>query len=1282
MLQTPPLIGRERDLAVGLEQLKRIEKGGSASVLIRGEAGIGKTRLATELAGRAEQLGHRVLVGRADEFDRGIPYAPFRDMLARLELPARGAKGLEQRVNEFREGLDAELSLVFSRAVELFRGLTAGAPALLHVDDVHLADADSLALLALLARLGELPLLTVTTARVPFGGRVRDLERLVERMASEGRGAVIDLMPLDRADVKTLVGAAIGAVPEERVVDAALSDSGGNPFFACESVRALDHAGALVVEEGRARLVTDAAAPAPGTALLARVFGSDEEATELAKVVSAFGRISLRHLPLAARLTGRDESVAEETFDRLAREHILVRDPAGAFEFAHGIVRDAVYEEIGPAERRRLHAAIAEELAKEMRAGAVLDIAELATHVAESADPGDERAVDILLEAAETVGATAPLVAAEHYGRAVDLMPAGSPRRYQAMARRARALHIGGRPLDAGAAGREALKGLEQGSQRAATVATVINGLNIAGRNSQGLDVVEAELANGGYPCPLLAQRAHLLLSVGRPADAAEQVPDALAAIDSAPVPAQLIGVQHLLIYASDVGDQRLVNEMTARLERWGEEGPDARRILAHETIALLDRRPGVVASLEYHLAEAAALSPDVGLPSFGGHRETAQAHVHYLRGEWDEALAICRAMAFELDQVGVALVGPAVPHARVRDPDLARGARRRRPAGRRAVEPDRGAHHAGGGVPGAHRACARRARAGARGARAAGRALSGAVYHHAQARAARGAGGALPRAGSRLRRARDCRARHGRGAGASSLRGGGHGRLPARPRERGTGPRAGVPRACGARADRARARSRAAAARRARRGPAAAPHRRLPCLRRPRGVAVAPARRHGAAHARPPGAAPRQAQRRRAHGCRGTTRASGARRPHQPPDRDSAQLQPKDRGGLPVAYLCEDGVRLARGAGASARLRRRRAARGVSDEFRPVGGSTLQMAMTAQLLEAARDGSEDAFGRLIDDHRAELHAHCYRMLGSLHDAEDALQETLLRAWRGLPGFAGRSSLRTWLYTIATNVCLKAIEQRPKRVLPIDYGPASEPGLDLPEPLVESVWIEPYPDDALGLSNGAGAPDARYEQLEAVELAFIAVLQHLPPNQRAVLIERDVLGFSAREVADSLDTSVASVNSALQRARKTVSERMPERSQQETLRTMGEAGIREVVDRYVDAWARGDIAALRRLLADDAVFSMPPWAAWWHGGSTIAGFAERAVEMCPDTRSLPTHANGQPALAGYNLDPESGRYLAAAIDVLTIEAGRVKAITAFIRPDLFERFGMPAELPS
>ena len=320
----------------------------------------------------------------------------------------------------------------------------------------------------------------------------------------------------------------------------------------------------------------------------------------------------------------------------------------------------------------------------------------------------------------------------------------------------------------------------------------------------------------------------------------------------------------------------------------------------------------------------------------------------------------------------------------------------------------------------------------------------------------------------------------------------------------------------------------------------------------------------------------------------------------------------------------------------------------------------------------------EQEFERLVEHHRPALLAHCYRMLGSLHDAEDALQETLLRAWRGLDGLEDRGAVRAWLYRIATNVCLDAIGRRPRRMLPADQGAPSAPAADPGEPLVESVWVEPYPDE--DLDPGSERPEARYEQREAVELAFIAALQHLPARQRAVLILREVLGFSAREVSESLETTVASVNSALQRARKAAAERLPERSQQATLRTLGDDRTRELVEAYIDAWRRGDVDALRALLVEDAVFSMPPWAAWWRGRDTIASFAKSAVELCPESRAVAIEANGQPAIAYYQLDAETGRFAAAAIDVITFEGMSIKEITAFVMPELFERFGLEPEL--
>lgn len=332
--------------------------------------------------------------------------------------------------------------------------------------------------------------------------------------------------------------------------------------------------------------------------------------------------------------------------------------------------------------------------------------------------------------------------------------------------------------------------------------------------------------------------------------------------------------------------------------------------------------------------------------------------------------------------------------------------------------------------------------------------------------------------------------------------------------------------------------------------------------------------------------------------------------------------------------------------------------------------------------LEAARRRDQAAFERLIGPHRAELQAHCYRMIGSAADAEDALQETLLRAWRGLPRFEGRSSLRSWLYRIATNVSLRILERRPKRVLPIDYGPASDPH-DPPEgPLVEQAWLDPYPDEALGLDEGPASPEARYEERESVELAFVAVLQHLPGRQRAALLLRDVLGFAPGEIAEALDATPASVYSALQRARQAVDERLPARSQQATLRSIGDERLREAVERYVDAWERNDVATLAAMLTDDATFAMPPQPSWYMGRTAIAAFlAATPLSGRWQWHHVRLQANAQPAYGLYASRAGSARYLADAIMVLGLDSSaQINSITAFREPAAFARFGLPSEI--
>ncbi|HEV2813397.1 MAG TPA: sigma-70 family RNA polymerase sigma factor, partial [Solirubrobacteraceae bacterium] len=349
--------------------------------------------------------------------------------------------------------------------------------------------------------------------------------------------------------------------------------------------------------------------------------------------------------------------------------------------------------------------------------------------------------------------------------------------------------------------------------------------------------------------------------------------------------------------------------------------------------------------------------------------------------------------------------------------------------------------------------------------------------------------------------------------------------------------------------------------------------------------------------------------------------------------------------------------------------------------------------------------GDENAFAQLVQPYRTELPAHCSRMLGSVYAAEAALQDALLRAWKGLKRFEGRSSLRSWLYTIATNTCLNQIQRRPKRILPLDHGPATDPHTGPGEPLVESVWIEPYPDEQLALPDGPAGPEARYEQRESIELAFIVALQHLPATQRAVLILREVLGFSAAEVAEALDTTVASVNSALQRARKAVEERVPEQSQQATLRSLGDGELRDLVDTYVDAWERNDVDTVAAMLAEDAAISMPPLASWFGPRDEFARFlALWPLSGAWQWKTVQTTANGQPTIGFYAWDEEARTHLPFALNVLTFRGDKITDVVAFavrsIEPEerekyhrwvdqpadekrlvgTFERFGLPAQL--
>jgi RNA polymerase sigma-70 factor (ECF subfamily) len=327
--------------------------------------------------------------------------------------------------------------------------------------------------------------------------------------------------------------------------------------------------------------------------------------------------------------------------------------------------------------------------------------------------------------------------------------------------------------------------------------------------------------------------------------------------------------------------------------------------------------------------------------------------------------------------------------------------------------------------------------------------------------------------------------------------------------------------------------------------------------------------------------------------------------------------------------------------------------------------------------LARARDGDDDAFTRLVEPLRRDLHAHCYRMLGSTYDADDALQDALVRAWRGISRFEGRSSLRSWLYTVATRTCLDTVETRGKRALPVDLGPSSDRAFIGDTPLTDVAWLSPYPDVDL-----TDSPGARYEQREAIELAFVAALQHLPGNQRAALLLFEVLGFSAAEIATMMDTSTASVNSALQRARRIVTEKIPARTQQQTLRELDSTRLRKIVAGYASALERGDAEALVALLTEDVTWSMPPLPHWYSGLEAVTDFAVRVpLTGCGSWRHLPTSANSQPAVGCYLWNEDAGTHVGWSINVLTLRGEQIAEVTSFVGREHFATFGLPDAQP-
>ena len=332
--------------------------------------------------------------------------------------------------------------------------------------------------------------------------------------------------------------------------------------------------------------------------------------------------------------------------------------------------------------------------------------------------------------------------------------------------------------------------------------------------------------------------------------------------------------------------------------------------------------------------------------------------------------------------------------------------------------------------------------------------------------------------------------------------------------------------------------------------------------------------------------------------------------------------------------------------------------------------------------MAASQAGDGGAFAQLAERHRGELEVYCYRMLGSLEDAEDVVQEVLVRAWRKRATFQGRASFRAWLYRIATNACLDELDRRPRRVLAQQVVPAADPNAT-PLPSADLPWLQPIPDSVLdaAVATDAGPAEATIAK-ETIELAFLAAIQYLPPRQRAVLILRDALGWSATETATLVDTSVAAVNSALQRARGTLKNHLPGGRLEWAAGADPDAEERRLLQSYVEAWERADVTALVALLREDVRLAMPPSPTWFQGREAVATFLERfpLADGGPAHPRVPTRANRQPAFGMYIRREGESETRAFAIEVLRIQDGLIAEIDYFLAPELFPAFGLAPTL--
>jgi DNA-binding NarL/FixJ family response regulator len=659
-------IGRELPLARLLDNLKSALSGTGRTCLITGEAGVGKTLLIQELLARAHDC--HVLSGKAQDYDHGIAYATLRDLLASaaedFDEPSREALAALQRA------LDAAIlgrqdaqrprpHPSYLLTTRFLSSLCEHRPAIVALDDAHLSDDETLTALALAARhLAKLPLFLVVSVRRDKWEPGGPFAATVGRLIDSGLGSVIDLKPLDSDDTTALIANDLAGRPDGRLAAYVYAQSRGNPLFIRQALRSLRELGAIRSSRGVCYLVGNPAAGSVSrrAALLHRVFQQDRPGRELARVMSAFRRVHLDDIGTLEAVTGMTRESIEQAFDALIRAGIIHRVALGWYEFAHPLIAEVLYNDLGPLERRRLHKLIAESFrARHLAAG--IDVLEWTTHVAEAAGPGDQDAIAAIVEAARLTRNTAPLSAATWYARALDLLPLAAPERGELLIRQVIALWKGSRPEAAVEVGCRALAELagDGGHQRTRTLATVINASYAMGRYSDALGFV-AQIGSVPDAAPFLAQQALMLAHLGRPAEAADRLGQAEAAAGAGAAGDRVVTYSFLGYASNCLGDFARASAALDRLIEIGTDAstPDGAMLSALESASYLAAITGCLPRARELLATVTGLLPETGWQDIGGQYVYAKAKTEFMTGAWADALETIRSGAISLEFAGL----------------------------------------------------------------------------------------------------------------------------------------------------------------------------------------------------------------------------------------------------------------------------------------------------------------------------------------------------------------------------------------------------------------------------------------------------------------------------------------------------------------------------------------------------------------------------------------------------------------------------------------------------